>query len=222
MEIFGRTEFPAVGENPYFLSLSPHTFYWFTLTVKHEDFSLHGHHTDLPSLAVIGNWKTAFATSQLSDMLLNLLPGYLRRNRWFSGSDRTIQSLEISEIVPIECKDSAGELSQVYILFLLLNYTEGMPETYVLPLGWEEMKGDVDDRAIARLHFPETKKEIGVLFDAAGEKGFLTALLGAIGNSRSYRGVAGQLVGIADSAFSSEEDLSHLDPHVFKKEQSNT
>ncbi len=222
VEIFGRTEFPAVGEAPYFLSLSPHTFYWFTLTVKHEDFSLHGYHTDLPSLAVIGNWKTAFATSQLSDMLLNLLPEYLRRNRWFSGTDRTIQSLEISDVVPVECKDSAGEESQVYILFLQLNYTEGMPETYVLPLGWEEMKGDVDDRAIARLHFPETKKEIGVLFDAAGEKGFLSALLGAIANSRSYKGAAGQLVGIADSSFNSEQDLSQLDPHLFKKEQSNT
>ncbi|WP_333234528.1 MULTISPECIES: maltose alpha-D-glucosyltransferase [unclassified Microcoleus] len=221
VEIFGRTEFPAVGELPYFLSLSPHTFYWFTLTVKQEDFSLHSYHTDLPSLAVIGNWKTAFATSQLSDMLLSILPNYLRSSRWFIGTDRTTQSLEISEVVPVEIKDSAGEQSTVYILFLQLNYTEGMPETYVLPLGWEEMKGDADDRAIARLHFPETN-EVGVLFDAAGDKGFLSALLGAIASSRSYKGTAGQLVGIADSPFSSEQDLSHLEPHLFKKEQSNT
>lgn len=221
VEIFGRTEFPAVGESPYFLSLSPHTFYWFTLTVKQEDFSLHGYQTDLPSLAVIGNWKTAFATSQLSDMLLSILPNYLRSSRWFIAKDRTTQSLEISEIVPVEIKDSAGEQSTVYILFLQLNYTEGMPETYVLPLGWEEMKGDADERAIARLHFPETN-EVGVLFDAAGDKGFLSALLGAIASSRSYKGTAGQLVGIADSPFSSEQDLSHLEPHLFKKEQSNT
>ncbi|MEG3848164.1 maltose alpha-D-glucosyltransferase [Microcoleus sp. herbarium19] len=221
VEIFGRTEFPAVGEVPYFLSLSPHTFYWFTLTVKQEEFSLHGFKTDLPSLAVIGNWKNAFSTSQLSDMLLSLLPNYLRCNRWFIGTDRTTQSLEISEIVPVECKDSAGEESTVYILFLQLNYTEGMPETYVLPLGWEEMKGDPDDRAIARLHFPETN-EVGVLFDAAGDKGFLSALLGAIATSRSYAGKTGQLLGIADSPFNSEQDLSHLEPHLFKKEQSNT
>ncbi len=221
VEIFGRTEFPAVGESPYFLSLSPHTFYWFTLTVQQEDFSLHGYQTDLPSLAVIGNWKTAFATSQLSDMLLSILPNYLRSSRWFIGKDRTTQSLEISEVVPVEIKDIAGEQSTVYILFLQLNYTEGMPETYVLPLGWEEMKGDADERAIARLHFPETN-EVGVLFDAAGDKGFLSALLGAIASSRSYTGTAGQLVGIADSPFSSEQDLSHLEPHLFKKEQSNT
>lgn len=221
VEIFGRAEFPQVGESPYFLSLSPHTFYWFTLTVKQEEFSLHGFKTDLPNLAVIGNWKTAFATSQLSDMLLSILPNYLRCIRWFIGTDRTIQSFEISEVVPVECKGSAGEESIVYILFLQLNYTEGMPETYVLPLGWEEIKGDLDDRAIARLHFPESN-EVGVLFDAAGDKGLLSALLGTIANSRSYAGVAGQLLGIPDIAFSSEQDLSNLEPHLFKKEQSNT
>ena len=67
----------------------------------------------------------------------------------------------------------------------------------------------MDDRAIARLHFPETN-EAGVLFDAAGDKGLLNALLGAIANSRSYTGTTGQLLGIADSPFSSEQDLSKI------------
>ncbi len=31
VELFGETVFPAVGEAPYFLSLGPHTFYWFRL-----------------------------------------------------------------------------------------------------------------------------------------------------------------------------------------------
>ena len=221
VEIFGRTEFPPVGDSPYFLSLSPHTFYWFTLTVKQEDLLLHGFKTDLPSLAVVGNWKTAFVTSQLSEMLLSLLPNYLRSNRWFIGADRTIQSFEISEIVPVECNNSIGEESTVYILFLLLNYTEGMPETYVLPVGWEELKGEPDDRAIARLHFPESS-EAGVLFDAAGDKGLLSALLGAIATARTYAGKTGELLGIADQIFSSDQDLSNLEPHLFKKEQSNT
>ncbi|MBE9093405.1 maltose alpha-D-glucosyltransferase [Tychonema sp. LEGE 07203] len=223
VEIFGRTEFPPVGESPYFLSLSPHTFYWFTLTVKHEDFSHHGLKTDLPSLAVVGTWETAFSpTSQLSNMLISLLPNYLQCNRWFNGADRIIQSLEISEIVPVKSKNSAGEKSTVYILLLHLNYTEGMAETYVLPLGWEEMKGEPDDRpTIAHLQFPETK-EVGVLFDAAGDKGFLSELLEAIAANTSYKGTAGELVGIAENSFSSEQDLSQLEPYLFKKEQSNT
>jgi maltose alpha-D-glucosyltransferase / alpha-amylase len=31
VELFGETTFPRVGEAPYFLSLGPHTFYWFRL-----------------------------------------------------------------------------------------------------------------------------------------------------------------------------------------------
>ena len=29
--MFGQTRFPTVGKSPYFLTLSPHAFYWFEL-----------------------------------------------------------------------------------------------------------------------------------------------------------------------------------------------
>src|SRR5207237_8330484 len=31
IELFGETVFPRITDNPYFLSLGPHTFYWFLL-----------------------------------------------------------------------------------------------------------------------------------------------------------------------------------------------
>jgi maltose alpha-D-glucosyltransferase/alpha-amylase len=31
VELFGNTPFPAIGELPYFLTLGPHSFYWFRL-----------------------------------------------------------------------------------------------------------------------------------------------------------------------------------------------
>lgn len=221
VEIFGRTEFPAVGDSAYFLSLSPHSFYWFTLTVKHEIFSLHIPQTELPRFAISGNWKTAFATSKLNDELVLILPGYLRSSHWFSGTDRTIQSLQIGEVVPVESKKSTGLESTIYILLLQLSYTEGMAETYILPVGWKEIQSDVDERTIAQIHFPETN-EVGVLFDAATDKGFLSALLDAIAHSRNYTGAAGKLLGIAENVFPSESDLSQLEPHLFRKEHSNT
>jgi maltose alpha-D-glucosyltransferase / alpha-amylase len=221
VEIFGRTEFPAVGDSAYFLSLSPHSFYWFTLTVKQEDISLHLPQAKLPILGIIGSWKTAFAANKLTDELIAILPDYLRASRWFSGTDKAIQSLQINEIVPVECKNVTGVESIVYILLLQLNYTEGMPEVYVLPVGWEENQGDTDERGIARIQFLETN-QVGVLFDAAADKSFLSSLLSAIANSRNYTGVAGQLVGITDNIFTSEQDLSLLEPHLFKREHSNT
>src|SRR5579864_5673527 len=34
VELFGRSEFPAITANPYFFSLGPHSFYWFSLEAK--------------------------------------------------------------------------------------------------------------------------------------------------------------------------------------------
>jgi maltose alpha-D-glucosyltransferase/alpha-amylase len=31
IEVIGRAEFPCIGSPPYFLSLGPHSFYWFDL-----------------------------------------------------------------------------------------------------------------------------------------------------------------------------------------------
>jgi maltose alpha-D-glucosyltransferase / alpha-amylase len=31
VEVFGETPFPPIGELPYFLTLGPHSFYWFEL-----------------------------------------------------------------------------------------------------------------------------------------------------------------------------------------------
>src|SRR5690606_36023202 len=49
VEMFGRVEFPAVGAAPYFLSLAPHSFLWFSL----EASAGQGDDGDtLPSLAL--------------------------------------------------------------------------------------------------------------------------------------------------------------------------
>src|SRR5207249_6617207 len=37
VELFGETVFPRIGEAPYFLSLGPHTFYWFRLESSHQE-----------------------------------------------------------------------------------------------------------------------------------------------------------------------------------------
>ena len=37
VELFGRVEFPPVGELPYFVTLPPYGFYWFSLVDEHDD-----------------------------------------------------------------------------------------------------------------------------------------------------------------------------------------
>ena len=40
VEMFGGAEFPKIGELPYLLTLSPHTFYWFSLQQQPEEVTV--------------------------------------------------------------------------------------------------------------------------------------------------------------------------------------
>jgi maltose alpha-D-glucosyltransferase/alpha-amylase len=37
VEVFGRSQFPPVGDLPYLLTLAPRGFYWFQLTATESD-----------------------------------------------------------------------------------------------------------------------------------------------------------------------------------------
>ena len=41
VELFGGSEFPPVGDLPYFVTLGPHGFYWFSLEHRHQEARLH-------------------------------------------------------------------------------------------------------------------------------------------------------------------------------------
>jgi maltose alpha-D-glucosyltransferase / alpha-amylase len=61
VELFGHTEFPRIGELPYFLTLGPHTFYWFQLTPERSfdrpDLEM-GKRPEWPALAPAGgDWR---------------------------------------------------------------------------------------------------------------------------------------------------------------------
>ncbi|MBW4574512.1 MAG: maltose alpha-D-glucosyltransferase [Aphanothece sp. CMT-3BRIN-NPC111] len=240
VEIFGRTEFPRVGESPYFLSLGPHTFYWFTLQLQEADSRLSQPQAQLPTLAVNGKWQNLFA-SESRATLTSVLPDYLRSRRWFGGKARTIQNMAIAEVIPVPYKDS-----EAYIVLLRVDYTEGLPETYVLPLTYvSDFLHDREDgvgtnvlestgvsrtipteQIVAYLKIQGTK-EVGVLFDAVADKDFLTFPLEAVFNSHRYKGDVGELLATGTDVLTQGLDVEtrnfgSLQPHLLKGEQSNT
>ncbi len=42
VELIGGARFPRIGDGPYFLSLGPHTFYWFDLQPRTADVASAG------------------------------------------------------------------------------------------------------------------------------------------------------------------------------------
>jgi maltose alpha-D-glucosyltransferase / alpha-amylase len=212
VEIFGRVKFPEIGNSAYFLSISPHSFYWFALQFSESRTAIPQPPTELPLLTVRSKWQTIFTQKEAKAKLESILVDYIQTCPWFVGQDRTWRAGHILEAVPIP--DPTGDAQ---VVLFQVEYTEGFPELYVLPLAWgmEAAAG-----GIARV---QIGKDIGVLFDALTHKDCLAIPLAAIAGKRRYKGISGELVATQTAAFAElGEEATALEPHVFRGQQDNS
>ncbi|HEY8475470.1 MAG TPA: maltose alpha-D-glucosyltransferase [Chloroflexota bacterium] len=237
VEAFGRTPFPPIGDRPYFLTLGPHAFYWFSLEPQRAGELRDGavsQQRDLPTIVVSGSWTEVFQGTGRAK-LEDTLPRYLQQRRWFGGKARHIKSIDVLDAVPLPTNGGAstlgGEGSSVHLVLLRVGYTEGDPETYALPLGFAhgskaraiEQRAPQAAVALLRSHERDGSRE-GIVYDAVWDQRFADLLLDAIGRRRRFRGTVGEIVASATSAFrhlrgSPEEELA---ASVAPWEQSNT
>ena len=216
-----RTRFPSVREQPYFLTLNAYAFYWFVLEAEPAEISVTSE-VPLPLLTVRGSWDSLLQQRDKGS-LEALLPSYIRRCRWFGGKARTIQTVEIVEAMPVLHEAPLG-----YITLIQVTYTDGEPETYVLPLAFttEEHATQMLDSpaAICRLqvHSPD-QDTAGVLYDAMWDKRFTALLLSLIARSRRLPGTSGELLAAPTRPFRAlVRSATVLEPMPLKADQSNT
>lgn len=174
-------------------------------------------------LTVTGGWESLFQGRTKAD-LETLLPDYLRGRRWFGGKARTIRSVQILEAIPMAHVIHERKAS---LAMLKVDYVEGKPETYALPLTFAaggravEVESVLPQTIVARLHM---NGDEGVLYDALWDKSFSLGLLGAIANHRHFAGRNGDIEASPTHAFRhllpSVEEAD--EPAIMKAEQSNT
>ena len=217
VELFGRTEFPAISERPYFLSLGPHAFFWFSLEDKPVPAAVvpaSGLRTQLPKLAVEGEWERIFDKKDKA-RLEAVLPPYLKLHRWFAGRDRNIKSVTIKEIFPVPFN---GE-GRARLALLQVDYSAGDVDSYTLPLAFAadaeagRLREAYPQMVIADLqilgHEPahvaeagsktpadETsarRRPDGILYEATVSDAFCKALLELMLNRRRLKGAHGEI-----------------------------
>jgi maltose alpha-D-glucosyltransferase/alpha-amylase len=203
VELFSSNEMPVVGETPYFLTLGPHSFYWFSLQPRATPMlSSDGQQAaaSIPEIRIAGDWESALA-GPAKERLENVLLGYVRNRRWFAGKARRLKSAEISDLIPVP-----GAVGGAYLAAVVISYAEGDPDTYQLPLAYANPAEapHIIERwphsAIAWLRvFGEEGR--GLLYDALGPPAFAEAVLGAIARRRRATGGKGTLVGSTTRAF---------------------
>ena len=93
LEMLGRTNFPAIGELPYMITLAPYGFYWFQLRVKEEP--KHVATTAVPEFETLvvpvgSTWMSLARARGVFER--DVLPPYLARTRWYP--ERSAKAIE--------------------------------------------------------------------------------------------------------------------------------
>ncbi len=205
VELFGRTAFPRVGARPYFLTLGPHSFYWFRLQKEAEDVAarLAPVATEdvevLPTLKLSGGWDTVLEGAARAALEKTVLPGFLRAQRWFGGKARRVESVRLTDWAPFPA--GAG---RAFLALLRVEFADGTGDLYFLPLGvatgaaagrlYESQRPWV----LARLSGPGGE---GVLHDALADDDTCTALLDAIGAGRELATKSGRIRAFPTAAY---------------------
>ncbi|HEU5102150.1 MAG TPA: maltose alpha-D-glucosyltransferase [Roseiflexaceae bacterium] len=195
VEMFGRITFPPIGELPYLLTLGPHAFYWFALEPQPANTPARADSSrSMPTITVAGDWENIIR-GQARAALEDALPAYLRERAWFGGKRRVILSAALTESVPVPCGRDT-----IYLASVRVNYADGEPEAYTLPLGCiaaNHARSLLEDRQhalIARLAPTDGGDEM-LLYDALWAEALPLALLQAIARRRQFSGLLGTLAG---------------------------
>jgi maltose alpha-D-glucosyltransferase / alpha-amylase len=201
IELFGRIEFPMIGRGPYVLSLGPHEFLWLVLEPASAAASTAGPVPDLATLPATG--MRDILEGRADGELMPVLLGWIRERGWYRGHGRRLIGGEIVDRVEIPMGTATAAL-----IVLRVTYSEGDPDTYLIPLTTASLLYDSlvfadgmpchaepPGLRIAALAPVEGQPVAGFLVDASPDLGFTAHLINAIARRRRMRGVKGELVG---------------------------
>jgi maltose alpha-D-glucosyltransferase/alpha-amylase len=207
VEMFGRTAFPPVGDQPYQLTLGSYAFYWFSLEAPvPAAVAPAPPEAALPVLKVAGGWDHVFR-GKAQHALEEALPAYLARCGWFPRRPDQVKAARVQETIPV-----AGGSSDAQLAILRVESSDGDAEHYVLPFAFasgakaEQVQTDLPQAVIGRVqvHWKGARAEDpeeGILYDPIGDKGFAQALLDAIARRRRFKGAQGELQCATTPAF---------------------
>ncbi len=201
IEMWGLSEFPRIGDAPYFLTLGPYAAYWFTLRTapiqmlpKAAPVRAGESADQLPALLVGVDWQGLLDNSTRQVLERQALRPFLRRQRWFGSKSREIRSARFSDWAMIR-----NGATPAFLAVVAVEYVDGWAEEYLVPLAL--MAGDVAERALQT--FPSavlariTGARKGVIADGLQDDDSCEQLLATIVTADQRPTVRGTLRGEA-------------------------
>ena len=221
VELFGGVELPPVGDRPYFMTLGPHAFYWFSMRPQRVELGVAAEDpADVPELVVAGAWTSLLeGTGRIQ--FAEILPSYLQTRRWFGGKARRLKAVTIDDVVPMPYRRSLALL-----LTLRCEYADGDPEVYSMPVtcsrgpAAEELLQSHTAGVVCRV---SGLAEPAVVHDALSDPEFSESLLLAMERRTRLRGERATVIAHPTAAFARLRGPAgtRLDASLRSVEQSN-
>ncbi len=149
VEMLGYVPFPAIGNDPYALSLAPYSFIWLELHAPDlEPEPLPeieaGAFAEPAELYLLSQGWVGFLAGQGRTLIESALPGWLPHQRWFGARTHTIQSVQVRDWAELPPSSAGGSVVLTApartgavpfaLLYLEIAYADAPPDLYQLPL----------------------------------------------------------------------------------------
>jgi len=204
VEMTGRSAFPPIGKDPYFLTLMAYGFFWFQLSADAEPPAWHTDRTPLDDLVVlvlfdewnsffrnrVVPWRIAMAEKTRTQLERDILPRFLLRQRWYAAKTEALERASIAEHVMFE----AGGTQWLLALVDIQGAAE--PARYFMPLAlsFEESEEDrAQALSVVAIAKVRQQANTGLLADAMGDEPFCRAMVESIGAKRLLKAEGGTL-----------------------------
>jgi maltose alpha-D-glucosyltransferase/alpha-amylase len=191
IEVFGQAPFPPITDAPYPLTIGPHSFFWFTLESKQEPgVMVDSLPAALPAIEARDSWEDVLAGDDIVAAIHRMLPEYLQSRRWFGGKARRVRNARVTERIQLD--------SDCWIWLVHVEYSEGEPETYVLPVALSTgeraalLLKESPRMAIATV---ASRDASGIIHDASWLEEFRALLVQLIRRRKTFHGKHGRLAG---------------------------
>ncbi len=195
VEMLGYVPFPAIGKDPYSLSLAPYSFIWLELNAPDVEPG------PLPEIGaeafakpaelnLLANGWAGFLAGQGRILLESALPAWLPHQRWFGARTHTIQSVQVRDWAELPPSSAGGSVALTVspragaipcaLLYLEIAYSDAPPDLYQLPLaiaigpGHEDVSASQPAGVIATF---DSASGPAALYDPSGREEFQQDLL---------------------------------------------
>jgi maltose alpha-D-glucosyltransferase/alpha-amylase len=229
IEMLGLTEFPRIGELPYFLTLPPFGFYWFRLQRSPAPIAVQRVAPSTQSAEAIAESLPAFFMGVAWDTLLEgnvrtliereSLAPFLQRQRWFGGKARPLRSARFADWGLLR-----RGTHPIFITIVQAEYQDGARQQYFVPLAIvdgaaaETVLASSPHVAVARV----TGARKGLIVDGAADDDTLKTLLDIFDRQETGRTKRGVVRITRTSVFPQLRGQAALTPRRLAAEQSNT